>query len=264
MATWVVQANLLSKERQQDVAWALQELDIPYVGVNVIPFSDDMEFLFDEPKGRGIIPYGSTSLIRHAQRYNWSGLFFPKSNFRVEVWNQHRDDMLNSDAEIMTVEEASTRFIHLLDDRELWFIRPVEDLKAFSGTVTTAGEISRWMTSIDVGNFQIEKSTVVAISQPKEILAEWRWFVVGGKIVDGSMYHHRGQFYKKHETDNATIHEAQTFADKWLPHETCVMDIALTNYGPQVIEFNCLNGSGFYDHDIKKIAKAVTEYVDRK
>ena len=262
MATWVVQANMLSKDRLQDVAWALRELEIPLVGVNVIPFSDELEFLFDAPLGRGIIPYGSTSLVKHAQKHNWSGLFFPKANFQVPVWNQNRDDMLNNDADVMTVKEASVKF-STKEKRELWFIRPVEDLKAFSGTVTTAEEISRWMSSIDGGNFQIFEDTMVAISQPKTILAEWRWFVVGGKVIDGSMYHHNGALYKKHETDNAVIHEAQTLADKWLPHETVVMDIALTNYGPQVIEFNCLNGSGFYDHDIRKIVRAVTDYVDK-
>jgi len=261
MTTWVVQANLLSKERQQDVAWALRDLEIPYVGVNVIPFSDELEFLFDMPLGRGIIPYGSTSLIRHAQKFNWSGLFFSKTNFQVPVWNQNRDDMLNNDADVMTVKEASVKF-STKDKRELWFIRPVEDLKAFTGTVTTSEEISRWMTSIDGGNFQIQEDTMVAISQPKEILAEWRWFIVGGKVIDGSMYQHKGSLVKTHETDEKVIQEAQTFADKWLPHQTVVMDLALTNYGPQVIEFNCLNGSGFYGHDIAKIVKAVTEYVD--
>lgn len=261
MATWVVQANLLSKDRQQDVAWALRDLDIPYVGVNVIPFSEDLEFLFEAPTGRGIIPYGSTSLIRHAQKYNWSGLFFPKANFRVEVWNQNRGGMLNNDAEVMTVKEASTNFA-TKDKHELFFIRPVEDLKAFGGTISTAEEISRWMSSIDAGNFQISEDTMVAISQPKTILAEWRWFIVGGKIVDGSMYYHNGSFYKKHESDRDVIDEAQKLADSWLPHETVVMDIALTNYGPRIIEFNCLNGSGFYDHDILKIVKSVTDYVE--
>lgn len=262
MATWVVQANMLNKDRQQDVAWALRDLEIPYVGVNVIPFSDDLEFLFDIPTDKEIIPYGSTSLIRHAQKYNWSGLFFlPTENFQTHVWNQNRDDMLNNDAEVMTVKEASIKF-STKEKRELFFIRPVEDLKAFSGTVTSAEEISRWMSSIDAGNFQITEDTMVAISHPKTILAEWRWFVVGGKIADGSMYYHNGSFYKKHETDRDVIDEAQTLADKWLPHETVVMDVALTNYGPRVIEFNCLNGSGFYDHDIRKIVRTVTDYVD--
>lgn len=262
MAQWVVQANMLSKERQQDVAWTLKSLDIPYIGVNVIPFSDELEFLFDEPKGPGIIPYGSCSLIRHAQRYNWSGLFFPKSRFNIKSFNENRDDMLNQDAKFMTVVEAAKTFAS--DDNELWFMRPNEDLKAFSGTVTTGAEISRWMTSIDAGNFQIQEDTVVAISQPKEILAEWRWFVVGGRVIDGSMYKSGNGLFLQHEDDQAVINEAQQFADKWLPHETVVMDIGLTNYGPRVIEFNNLNGSGFYKHDISKIVTAVTNYVDKK
>lgn len=261
MATWLVQSNLVSKERSQSVNWALQELEIPYVDCCVIPFSDELEFPSYPPLGKDTIPYGSTSLIKHSTEMRWWGLFL-NSNFNVQSYNENRKDMLNSDAVFMTVKQASTIFSKMKPN-EVWFIRPVEDLKIFSGTVTTAEEIGRWMASIDSGNFQFTEDTMVAISQPKTILAEWRWFVVDGEIVDGSMYYHNGSFYKKHETDDDVIAEAQKLAESWLPHWTCVMDVALTTEGPRVIEFNCLNGSGFYDHDIKKIVREVTDYVDK-
>src|SRR5271157_1239766 len=220
MATWVVQANLVSKERDQSVNWALQELDIPYVDVNVVPFSDDLVISYPIT-GKKIIPYGTTSLVKHAAKMEWEGLF-TNNDFQVDSWNRHRNDMLNSDAEVMTVKEAGVQFSTRAKN-ELWFIRPLEDLKIFSGTVTTAEEISHWMASIDSGNFQFSEDTLIAISQPKTILAEWRWFIVDCRVIDGSMYHHNGSLYKKHETDVDVICEAQELADKWLPHETVVM-----------------------------------------
>jgi hypothetical protein len=261
---WAVQANLLNEERQQNVAMILKELDIPFVGLNVIPFSDDLDWLFEEPPSYSkVIPYGSTSLVKRAQARNWQGLFFNTNTFLVSEWIKNRDDMLNQNVDIMTVKQAQEFHSHH-PTRTLWFIRPVHDLKAFTGMVTTSEEIAKWMKSTDSGNFNFNEDTLVAISQPKEILAEWRWFVVGGKIVDGSMYQHRGNRYKKHETDQAVIDEAQELANKWLPHETVVMDIALTNSGPKVIEFNCFNGSGFYDHDVPKILTEATKYLETK
>ena len=72
-------------------------------------------------------------------------------------------------------------------------------------------------------------------------------------VVSGSERAMKGQTQQKEEKDEKVIAEAQTFADKWLPHENCVMDIALVDGKPKVIEFNNINGSGFYDHDVEKV-----------
>lgn len=258
MTTWVVQSNFLNINHLTDIAVALRELEIPFVDVAVIPFSDDFVTPIDvqDPK---IIPYGSTSLIKNAMRRGWSGTYFDEKTFRADVWNQNRDDMLNQDAMFMTVKEAATHF-NGMPDEDVWFIRPIMDLKQFNGTVTTAKEIKNWMGSVDSGNFSFDENTVVAIASPKNILMEWRHFVVGGKIVTSSSYRFKGLPLTKREEDAKVIAEAQALADKWLPHETVVMDVALTNDGVKVIEFNCFNGSGFYYHNIKAFVQAATEY----
>jgi len=47
------------------------------------------------------------------------------------------------------------------------------------------------------------------------------------------------------------------FADKWLPNRNVVMDLALVDNELKVIEFNCINCSGFYNHDVRKIFDAL-------
>lgn len=264
MATWLIQSNLLDPAQMSQVCDALKEKNIPYHGCKVIPFVDDIEcFWEDEPQDKKIIPYGSSKLSRLADQKGWSGMFFDLNKFRVDVWNANRNDMLNSDAEFMTVAELETRFAGVADD-EIYHIRPMEDLKAFNGTVTTAKEIRRWQHSDDSGNFSFKKTTQCVVSSPKNILAEWRWFIVDGKIISGSTYKMHGQRLVQRETDQKVIDEAQQFADKWLPNDTVVMDVALTTSGPRVIEFNCFNSSGFYYHDISAIVEAVTIRVDRQ
>lgn len=109
------------------------------------------------------------------------------------------------------------------------------------------------------GTYAIDPEMLVIISEPKNILAEWRWFIVNGEIVDGAMYKNRGQLVKVYETDKQVIEEAQKFADGWLPNMNCVMDLALTERGLKVIEFNCINSSGFYNHDVNKIFKSLCQ-----
>lgn len=260
--TWVVQANLL-RHSKEDVALQLRDLGIPFVGVNVIPFSDDLTFLFDEPTGTRVIPYGSAALMRRAIKRGWEGLYFDGERFRVDTWLQNRTDMLNDDSVCLPAGKA-LEWIAGRPERH-WHVRPVEDLKVFAGLVMRTSEIRDWLTKAEgpmqlTGEFSTE--TPIAIASARMLKAEWRWFVVGGKIVDGSMYRFDGRPMRRHEDDVSVIAEAQDFANDWLPHKTCCMDIALTENGPRVIEFNCFNGSGFYDHDVAKIVRAVTDYAE--
>jgi hypothetical protein len=256
MKSWVIQQNLISEEQSSKVAKSVIADGGTVYPVKVIPFCDDVEFT-ENPASLDVIVYGSTKLSKLANSKGWTGIFF-NDNFNAISWNANRNDMLNSDAVIIPAGEVSNFFDkeHFLDETIL-FIRPNEDLKAFDGTVTDVKEIRRWMETTHVGNYSFTTDTLVSIAAPKMIDAEWRWFIIDGKVVDGSMYRHSGNRKLKHETDPKIISEAQQKADIWLPHQNCVMDLALVHDEVQVIEFNCFNSSGFYDHDIDKIVRAV-------
>lgn len=261
--TWLLQYNFIDEFQKNSVAEAAWDVGANILEVGVIPFSDD---LIDDMQdnlselGQYVIPYGSTKLTKWAQRYKWKGVFFNKSTFNVHAWTANRTDMLNQKVIFTTVGQVANTLAGR-DPEELMFIRPLEDLKAFNGTVTAVAEILNWMDSVESGNFSFNADTPIAISEVQEILAEWRYFVVGGKVIDGSSYRMRGLKLNSHETNTEVLLEAQALADIWLPHETCVMDVALTPTGVKVIEFNCLNSSGFYYHDIPKIVSAVSDYV---
>lgn len=110
------------------------------------------------------------------------------------------------------------------------------------------------------GTYHLSGDTKIVIGIPKDIQAEWRWFIVDGKVISGSMYMFKGQLQKQEELDAEVIAEAQLYADKWLPNENCVMDLALVNNQIKVIEFNCINASGFYNHNVNAIMKALWLY----
>lgn len=259
MVTWAIQHNLLNVDQITAITDAVKASGASCTHVGVIPFTEEISGA-DEIQGDLVIPYGSTGMTKRAASLGWKGLFFNPLTFRVDQWNANRDDMLNSDAVTTTVEGAKVLLKDAAPD-DVYFIRPMEDLKAFNGTVTTVENIVNWMNSVESGSFNFEPHTQIVIAHEKNILAEWRWFVVGGKVIDGSTYKIRNQRLTKHEQDADVIAEAQTFADKWLPHDTCVMDLALTDDGVKVIEFNCINSTGFYYNDIPAIVLAMNERV---
>lgn len=263
--TWVIQTNLLNDLSVQGVWLAAEECGANVKEAIIVPFQ---ETLANEEELQAmnveddhiVIPYGSCKLTRISQQRGWRGNCFNPETFKTNVWNDNRKDMLNHDAVQMRVCDAA-EFFKGKDLADKWFIRPVEDLKAFNGTVTEAEEIINWMKSKESGNFSFSQNTQIIISPVKKLYSESRFFIVGGKVVDGSYYRMANRLQSNHIEQHETIAAAQELADMWLPHECCVMDVADTDDGLKVIEFNTLNSSGFYAHDIKTIVTSITEWA---
>jgi hypothetical protein len=245
----------MNEESLQKVKAAVT--NVPHKFVGVIPFS--REITSDEPlDGNNFIPYGSTLMTMLTM--DWRGNYFNPSTFRAECWNSNRADMLNLGA--MSITDA-VAFLKTQAPKSMWFTRPCEDLKQFSGMVIEAEECWQWfedaMLCESSGTYHLSPDTAIVLSTPKNIGAEWRWFIVNGKVVSGSMYRFKGQMRKKEELNINVIDEAQRFADIWLPHRNCVMDIAIVDDEVKVIEFNTINSSGFYDHNVNNIIRYLYE-----
>lgn len=261
---FLVQSNLMGEQSLRDVKEGLG--DLPHEFVGVIPFS--REITSNTPiEGTDYIPYGSTLFVNLANELGWKGLHFDLAKFNYSAAVANRDDMLN-DHWIVSISDA----IEFLEGRptdEQWFTRPSHDLKQFSGHCLDAGDCAAWfkdaMECDSTGSYKLESDTMVVLARPKKICAEWRYFIVDGKIISGSMYRFNGRLYPYgEESDHKCLEEAQEMANKWLPDPCCVMDIALVDdeSTPKVIEFNCINGSGFYGHDIGAIFRELYNYHD--
>ena len=267
MIQYVVQSNLVGWEKQKQIAQGVLDSGAKLFELQVIPFTEDIIFPNTPPdKAFPIVPLGSTKLVKLAQNENWNGIFY-NENFKMSVFNKNRTDMLNQNADFFSVKHMEYFIRHITHyypekNEQLKFIKPDEDLKSFSGKVSTYSEMRDWCNSKDNNNPDLDINTVVAIADPVNILFEWRCFVVGGEVVTATMYkdfHHPKKVY-----DIVEFHlkPFQMFADKWLPHECCVMDIAHTDIGYRVIEFNCLNCAGFYNqNDILPVIEKINKYL---
>jgi len=256
---FLIQHNLMHEESLRKVQHAVQ--NFPHEFIGLVPFS--REITSNVPlEGVDFIPYGSTLLTTLALDLGWKGLFFdPDQDYSKAML--HRYDMLNDELCLSAADVI--RYLSLSSNQELeWFIRPSQDLKHFSGQVMKTREILAWfkdaMSADMSGTYKIDEDLMIILAAPKKIQAEWRWFIVDGKIVDGSMYRAHGQMRQSHEKDPMLVREAQQFADIWLPSPCCVMDLALVDDEMKVIEFNCINSSGFYKHDVDLIFKKLWEY----
>lgn len=258
---FLIQDNMLHDDNLQKIKDAV--INYPYEFVGMVPFSDEITSA-TPIIGNGYIPYGSTSFIIKSAELGFRGLHFDLKQFNYHEAVKNRKDMLNIGS-IVTLEECISILETKVPESE-WFVRPSEDLKQFSGQVMNAKDCAEWlkdrMLCASSGSYQLSKDTMIVLAEPKTILAEWRWFIVDGKVISGSLYRKEGQLYKKRETDIDIIILAQQLADGWLPSPCCVMDTAIIEESSdtKIVEFNCINASGFYDNDIQAIFKALWDY----
>lgn len=258
---FIIQNNLINQDQLQIIYSAVEKYPHAYVGI--IPFTDDI--MSDEPlDGVDFIPYGSTRLTNMAMERGWSGVHINMDTFNYQAALDNRNDMLNHN--VITISEAID-ILKASDQHEQFFTRPSHDLKQFSGQVVTAGECLGWFSSMLEGDssvsYSIKPDTEVVLCSPQTIHAEYRAFIVGGRVVSVGRYRQNGHLSIKNE--DCLIDDTQHLANGWLPDPCCVLDFSVVGKDDlKVIEFNSINCAGFYDHNIDNIFRAWWEYHSEK
>jgi hypothetical protein len=112
----------------------------------------------------------------------------------------------------------------------------------------------------------LDGDDVLVTCPPQNINQEWRFFIVNDKIVAGSQYRHNGLLRIWEPIPQHVWDRARAFAGSWKPCSTIVMDICEigegSNGGLFILEYNCVNSSGFYNCDVGAIVDALEELPD--
>ncbi|MEO1051896.1 MAG: ATP-grasp domain-containing protein [Bacteroidota bacterium] len=263
MIKWIVQKNLIKEETLNKIVSALSELSTPYELVQVIPFSNELpEF---EP-GTFNIFYGSTTLMLNAYQTSKfrQGVFYDPNKFNTESYLKHWGDrMLNSDGMVLPFKT----FIETkVDSKPKWFLRPNEDDKSFPGQLMETSAILTWYDKLkDINNPNLNPETMIFAASEKKVYREWRNFIVGEEIIDSCRYIlNEALNISRKDIPKKMLEFTVSCISTFTPHEIFVMDVAETIDGYRVIEFNCFNGTGFYDHDIGKIVKSINYQINKK
>ena len=177
--------------------------------------------------------------------------------------NRWRNKVLNFDGQLMKFGEIE----NLKSEQEkLWFIRPNNDGKEFSGKVEPFKELVKWSNKVcQLELPELNNETEIWISEPKQIKKEWRIFIVDNEIVSASRYMNNGQLDEsENDIPKKMIEFAQKRINEYRLEDVYVMDIAEVENEFKLIECNCFNGTGFYKHDVEKIIQSVNNFVKRK
>lgn len=169
------------------------------------------------------------------------------------------DELLNANGKF----HAFGKVKHYVPERPM-FIKPSNDLKAFSGQVIFPGQhdVEGSLNAVKMIDVDFDDNHTVLINfDLVKIRAEYRVFVVNGKIIDVSQYMLDGQVVPSivdEQTRWKVINYVQAMQRIYQPHDHYVVDVAITHKGEmKIIEYNCLNCSGMYHIDRSAVFNAI-------
>lgn len=245
----LTQRNIWGEHGYDRLLESFRNQNCEVVEIDLIPFTKHLDY-----NGECDIVLGSTRFIDLARQkglpvfptYDPIALnMFPKS-----MW-------LNGGGEWVKWKD-------LIVEQEPVFIKPKRE-KFFTGRVLESTE-DKEKVQLTTSNVEDEGEELIWISPVKNVIDEYRFFVVGGNIITASCYRYN-RYPQYHKIDSA--HEswfyAQGLLERYKTDETFVLDIGYVKvfgnycyYG--IVELNNLNSAGIYACDTDVLARALIKY----
>lgn len=256
---WVIQDGLHREEGLVRLLDTLARFDVPHTLVKVVPFEHTLE---PEPviaPEQTVMVIGAYTMLKIAHARNWGPVFDRNLSYTVQTgldaWSP--SFFFNGDSKIVKVREVTD----VWDGDGLRFIRPVEDGKAFNGKVYDWEEWHELLRKMD-GLEEWHKYEIdVQIAVPKVIHAEYRLWVVDGKIVTASGYKRGSIVYPGGWGDipPGLLTWAEIVIGLWTPDKAFCLDVFQTETHYTIGEINCIHAAGFYGADIQKLVAALDD-----
>lgn len=139
------------------------------------------------------------------------------------------------------------------------FIKPSRDLKSFNGGVIYAGETIKNYIARTAHSMPSIKDETIVVSDIKEIQEEYRFFIHKDKILAASRYMLNSEVNPSNIVPEFLTDCAKDYAKLYNPADIFVMDLAVTNEGIKIVEYNCWNASGFYHCNIRDLIFQINE-----
>jgi len=196
------------------------------------------------------------------------GIFLTPNNYKCTKYYKHFGDYLfNNEYVIMTVKETERNIDFLeskIGEKESGriFIRPDSGLKPFSGMVFLNRQ-PYFEHDWSYVKINTNEDDLLIISSPKSILSEWRFVVVNGEVITGSLYKLDYDVcleYADPDKDKHLYQFAQKMADIYQPDPAFTIDLVVDVKGNlKILEINSFSCAGLYACDKKIIVDRVSK-----
>jgi ATP-grasp domain, R2K clade family 3 len=237
----------------------LRETSRPFYEIKQVPFTEELIIDHRVDITKPTLIYGSTQIIEKVFRRTGHKIetFFNCSWWDPFEWKCRRSDMLNQDPWITTVAYLRDNWV-----TEPTFVKSMK-VKALTGMVIYPDKHDRdcWL----IEHSELDGDDALVMASPVNIENEWRFFIIDGQIITGSMYRMDGHRRINPPISLETRQAVDEMIKGWMPNKNIVMDVAKLRTGEyKVIEFNGLAASGFYSSNVLDIIEAMEQVTKNK
>jgi hypothetical protein len=232
------------------------------------PFDDNPNYGPIGFIGQPTVLYGSWNWLNKCKRQFTPGALGMSNNLDCNVYYNYipREWLLNGKNIVTTFGQFYRNpnyFYQLLNTEEL-FIRPMSGFKTFTGFVANIDEIS-YELNASMQLTSVTPETYIMLAVVKQINSEFRFLIVNGEVVDGSMY----RLANKRNIQNTYPEGAFKLAHHmsqlpWQPDAAYTCDVASTPNGFLIIELNSFACAGMYGMNKSKVIDAINQQALRE
>ena len=250
---WLIQEFLNQNENVERMRKALERQATDYLLVRLnednsltvldvesrLPLDDTEDVLWEFLHDGSITGYGSKRFDKALKPLQIEPGSFSNEEFEMEeIQKRVGDQLLNKEFVIGELQELNPTW-------EQFFIRPTGNTKLFGGMTVTKEEFEEWKERENHPDSAYCGQSLM-VSETKRILAEYRFFVIGNRVITGSSYKVDGKLNSSQSPANDVWDYAQKMVDRFRIAEAFVIDIAETREGLCIVEYNNFNTSGLY------------------
>jgi hypothetical protein len=269
---WIIEQYVYD-EYEQKLIEVIKRLGCRCIIYNYIPTESIIETdLLTKLKPTDIVIFhGGLQLGRKMLKYNvYPSIFLTIENYECfRYYGFYGNHLLNSDYMMMGLNDAE-RNKDLIFNRfntSKIFIRPSNGYKSFTGQYLSFKDFKKELDLLKISYGGIDLTQLVVISSLKDIEEEYRFVVVDGNIVSGTLYMDKNNrplyraYYDKPCTDECAKEYAESLVGIYVPDPMFTMDIVRLSSGEyKLVEINSFNCASMYGGDYKKIVEAVNEF----
>jgi len=283
---WLIEADVF-QDNTDKLIQVLKNKGIEHHVLQYIPFDDDLASRCLEIYGpdQCVVFYGSLNFGRKLKKLAWTpGVYLNDKALECSMYYPYLKNLLLHYQDFLMLpygvlnDHKKTIFDHFKTDKV--FIRPNSNMKEFTGMICTEEDYFDCVKL--AGFYDVDPNLLVLISRVEPLEKEWRFVIVDGEPVAGSLYrdwsspekimpgtvtrdyvlmnsHSVWEGYEGKEGSNALM-LAYEAAKRYNPDRCWTVDIAKTEYGTyHVLEIGCFSCAGLYGMDLEKVVDKVSE-----
>lgn len=222
------------------------------------PYDDVIIFHGSLQHGRGVLktPFypGIYLTLENYECYNYYGYF--------------GDNLLNDKYTMMGLNDVLRNKNRIFGrfGTEPIFIRPSNGYKSFPGQTLPYKNFEQEFNILTKSYGGLDLNTLVVISPAQEIEEEYRFIVIDGKVISGSMYMDKQSrsewkaYYDRLCEDQGAMDFAIEMSQIYQPDKTYTLDVCrLPNGEYKLIELNSFCCASMYGNDYDKVVEAVND-----